>query len=67
MFQCKNFEACKGNDTCLIGYQGLLCEECDLINGFSLVNDECKRCDSKENVLISSMIVVLGVVIVILS
>lgn len=28
-FCSKNPSACKGNDTCSIGYKGILCEACD--------------------------------------
>lgn len=39
-------DACLGNDTCAEGYQGILCETCDLKNDYAPKGYLCHSCDS---------------------
>lgn len=37
LYYCENNpDACMGNDTCREGHTGLLCENCDRLNSYSL-------------------------------
>lgn len=35
---------CKGNDTCEVGYAGVLCENCDMKNHYAKSNGKCEKC-----------------------
>lgn len=46
MIPCvNNPKMCLGNDTCLEGYTGLLCENCDFLNNYASSGvGECSKC-----------------------
>lgn len=55
-----NPSVCLGNDVCEEGYTGLLCENCDKINGFSMESssNKCKKCENNKMSIILEMFLI---------
>lgn len=55
-----NLDSCEGNDVCSEGYQGILCEECDLEGNFRKDGlNECNKCSG-----VTVTLVVIGIIII---
>ncbi|KRX10671.1 Pectin lyase fold/virulence factor [Pseudocohnilembus persalinus] len=63
-----NEEACLGNDTCRSGHSGLLCENCDRVNGFSMrtQSQKCHLCnESKGSIIVINFLFLIVIMLVI--
>lgn len=51
---------CLGNDKCEQGYAGLLCENCDHMNGYSkeLGAKKCRKCTENKTAIIFNLFMV---------